>query len=465
MEGHRELRGWEDIAGYLGVKPRAAQNYEKDRGLPVHRVPGSRGRVFAYTDELDAWRNERTWNNGVPLGSQTTGKTESEARFLSDAPLLQEGRATPLSPRSRARFVIVAAVFLLAVAVVGFAVYMRGQPKSVGPTHYTLEGSLLTVFDQNNQELWKYSLPGVPSPRGKIGHPEVYPRELFVDLDGDGKNEFLYVFYDYQPNANKMRHILYCFRSTGKVMWTLKTGRVITTALGQRFGGEFFINALNALRRPRPDGGRIVVGSIHNYGWPYQVVLLTAAGKMVSEYWHPGWMWRMQLADLDGDGNEEVLLGGVNNSYLDHNTDGLPYEATLVVLDSRHMNGQGPAIDNSWAFKGLPRADETAVLLFRRLERLEDRNEFFRVMYLSVDDNRRVTLRLGARTDPNGMIGTSALFDFDRTLKLVNVVPEANLGERLLRGLKPGASIVQRQAWIQEHIGKVKYLKNKLGVH
>src|SRR5450755_2494667 len=49
------LDSWKAIADHLGREVRTIQRWERDRGLPVHRVPGDRGGVFAYTAELDRW--------------------------------------------------------------------------------------------------------------------------------------------------------------------------------------------------------------------------------------------------------------------------------------------------------------------------------------------------------------------------------------------------------------------------
>jgi TolB-like protein len=50
------LNSWKAIAAYLGREVRTAQRWAKSRDLPVHRLPGgARPRVFALTDEIDAW--------------------------------------------------------------------------------------------------------------------------------------------------------------------------------------------------------------------------------------------------------------------------------------------------------------------------------------------------------------------------------------------------------------------------
>jgi hypothetical protein len=43
----KELASWKEIADYPGVTVKTAQNWEKLRGLPVHRFPGRRGEVRA----------------------------------------------------------------------------------------------------------------------------------------------------------------------------------------------------------------------------------------------------------------------------------------------------------------------------------------------------------------------------------------------------------------------------------
>ena len=51
-----ELRGWKQIADYLRVSIRTAQNMEKDQRLPVRRGAGIKGQVFALTNEVEEWR-------------------------------------------------------------------------------------------------------------------------------------------------------------------------------------------------------------------------------------------------------------------------------------------------------------------------------------------------------------------------------------------------------------------------
>ncbi len=55
-EDERTLVSWKEIASFLNRAERTVKRWERDRGLPVHRVPGGeRGGVFAYPSELADW--------------------------------------------------------------------------------------------------------------------------------------------------------------------------------------------------------------------------------------------------------------------------------------------------------------------------------------------------------------------------------------------------------------------------
>jgi hypothetical protein len=55
----RPLRTWKEIASYLRVSVRTAQNWERDKGLPVRRVLGDKSQVRAVLEELDQWTRDQ----------------------------------------------------------------------------------------------------------------------------------------------------------------------------------------------------------------------------------------------------------------------------------------------------------------------------------------------------------------------------------------------------------------------
>jgi hypothetical protein len=54
------LDSWKEIAAYLGRGIRTVQRWEREEGLPVHRLlHEKRGSIYARRDELAAWWESR----------------------------------------------------------------------------------------------------------------------------------------------------------------------------------------------------------------------------------------------------------------------------------------------------------------------------------------------------------------------------------------------------------------------
>jgi len=110
-EGGR-LDSWKEIAGYLGRDLRTVRRWEKEKGLPVRRVPGGeRSAVFAYSEEIDEWLQ----SGRVELPG--TSQVANEGRLAWQ---IKSETSTPLGPSHRT---IIPGIALLIVlgAVLGFS--------------------------------------------------------------------------------------------------------------------------------------------------------------------------------------------------------------------------------------------------------------------------------------------------------------------------------------------------------
>lgn len=116
------LRSWKEIAAYLGVTVRTAQLWERQRGLPVRRLPGGRGGVSASTVELDEWRES-------PGGA------------------VEEPMPAAAAPSRRLKMGL-AAVALVIVASLG--VRVRNMPEG----DLRLDGQWLIFVDEEGRETW-----------------------------------------------------------------------------------------------------------------------------------------------------------------------------------------------------------------------------------------------------------------------------------------------------------------------
>ena len=76
----KRLDSWKEIAAFFERDERTVRRWEIERGLPVHRVPGSsRGVVYAFTDELEEWLRRKQ--------SQPAEAAESDPRQTAPGPV------------------------------------------------------------------------------------------------------------------------------------------------------------------------------------------------------------------------------------------------------------------------------------------------------------------------------------------------------------------------------------------
>lgn len=102
----RRLDSWKAIALHLGRTVRTVQRWEREQGLPVHRLSHNKqSSIYAFTDELDAWMAGRTPDAEQPLN-------EGSVRAHT-VPATTEHKVRP--PKTR---VISALAAVLAIAVV-----------------------------------------------------------------------------------------------------------------------------------------------------------------------------------------------------------------------------------------------------------------------------------------------------------------------------------------------------------
>ena len=117
--GDGRLDSWKEIAAYLKRDVTTVRRWEKREGLPVHRhLHETRDSVYAYTNELDAWRQGRHNHLGDPA-------TVNGGRAL-DAENGSPGRA-------RASWLAWTAAALFAISTISLAVVHFRHPQAVPP--------------------------------------------------------------------------------------------------------------------------------------------------------------------------------------------------------------------------------------------------------------------------------------------------------------------------------------------
>jgi hypothetical protein len=374
----RELSSWKEVAAYLGVSVRTAQNWEIEKQLPVNRLGSARGRISVTTAELDDWKQ----SNLQPA------RRPPDQRFL--------------------RWYAISLTTALLIALVVFAVHVVRE-RGRRPAAYRIEPGRLVVLDASGRELWNALFPELADATSYASSEQAgFRRAWFGDLDGDSQTEMLFVPV-LKPDSGSGRQPLICFSQDGAERWRFVPGRPVSTStekFERLFGVVNF--AVAPLRRGGPN--TVVAVSEHLMFYPAQVALLSSGGKLLREYWHSGHLPTVAVSDLDGDGNSEIYAAGVNNARK---------MATLVVLDPEHFGGAADERETpDYQIRGFPPGIEKSRILFPRtcLTNLHDVWNFASGLVL---DARAMTVTINE--DPH-WTHAGVYYHFDRRLRLTNVV-------------------------------------------
>jgi len=351
------LRGWKQIADYLGVSVRTAQFWEAERGLPVRRVPGGRSGVWADVEHLEAWRR----------GSEgrTLVENQEDSSLVSKSPLpdalkpgthaVQIGWRVLLAgwPDRRGRRFLVLALVFLAIGAMTFLLSNRdGRRKKLSkdvPARWLVERRLLAVMNTQGEVLWQHdfaddlAIPG----REKFWVPEPW----LGDIDDDGEVETIFAA------VGRTRSALICYSQSGAERWRFTPGRAVKTR--REDFRTFNIRNFQVFRPAVNKPPQLVAVSTNDPYYPCQIALLSSKGMVTSEYWHSGHIGttqsQLRVTDLDSDGKKEMLLCGISNSFK---------QATLVVLPSESLSGASVEEDQDYQLLGFGRPSERARILF-----------------------------------------------------------------------------------------------------
>jgi tetratricopeptide (TPR) repeat protein len=153
---NRRLDSWKEIASYFGRDERTVKRWEKGRGLPVHRLPGARGGVYAFSDELDLWMNNHPQRIPPPVeltNFQEPAEPVEESHGFAVAVKSAATESLPQQPPPvSSRTQLIAKVVIGALVVVAVALILFGVQKRVLATHARPKPPDLPVHTQHVPE-------------------------------------------------------------------------------------------------------------------------------------------------------------------------------------------------------------------------------------------------------------------------------------------------------------------------
>lgn len=128
--GRTRIDSWKEIAALFGRDERTVKRWEKERGLPVHRIPGgSRGSVYAFKEELTAWLEAKQQAGGADLSEPIELPVETPF----ESPIQNSGTANRVRLVVAAFVVLVTAGIILGVRHIQATVAKAHSKPSAGP--------------------------------------------------------------------------------------------------------------------------------------------------------------------------------------------------------------------------------------------------------------------------------------------------------------------------------------------
>jgi hypothetical protein len=367
--GPARLNGWKEIANHLGVTVRTAQLWEKHRGLPIHRLPGGgKPSVFSTTEELEAWIH---CNPDRP--APETRPTD--------------GRHAPSSGQLR----IVAIVATLVVISILAIIQIPSDPSTLVAEVATcsVEGQNVKALDATGGVIWLWSYEDM----GEVDREERSDRPecIVQDVNADGRSEVLFLYLGNDRYRNDARLICKTPGET-RSLWEHPLGRRL-----EKNGRVFSAAYIGRLVRPVEIRGtlHLIVVTRHSPSYPSEIVLLDArSGALVDRYSHPGHLENIALGDLDLDGTNELLVGGINNPGPG------PGRPVLILLDLPFTSEHGRS-RRSEDFFGNPGPQELLYLSLPRSDADEAAGLPAEVREVGISDEGVVTAVV---VSPNGRL-------------------------------------------------------------
>ncbi len=288
------VHGWKAIGVVLGRSVRTVQRWERELGLPVHRIKTADGQtIYARKSELEAWRTT------MDAAGQSVGTA-------STPPPPNISTETTSPPNIRRRILaIAAAVVLIAGAATYFALDVAG---STEVTSIRFEGGEVRGLDASESVVW--SKPFGRNMRMAGSVRDVGP--IRADLDGDGSDEFL---LGLAPNlslpdnhVNRPLDVLLCFRADGSLCGSASPH--LTIACGDKtFTGPWQITSYMVVGPP--SGRRVWMSVGHHTWWPGAVFEVDFARGAQPIYYQAGWV--TSVAEWTVRGTRYLVAGGVLN--------------------------------------------------------------------------------------------------------------------------------------------------------
>ena len=340
------LQGWKDIAAYLGRSVRAAQRWERELGLPVHRIKTTDGQtVYANRAEINAWRTSRDLPKAQ---ANDIEEAPAPAADSSDSPQPQPAPTPRASwPLRRWIWHALGAALTLAAGV-SLGKYTRA-PQAGGIVNVFAGGTKVVAMDAAGHQVWAHDMGRMV---GQLTWRSVSPSGNPEPVRRLGKDGPILMALRTIPGSQAIAtdDTLVAFDQKGRIRWQFSP-RATLTCGAKTFPPPWSISGvIVSTRGAHPTA---LVSVTHNTWWPSEVYEIDETGRATLRYRQAGWIW--SLAEWTVAGKRLLGIGGVLNEHA---------KASLTLIDLDGVPATAPHSDARFACDGSPQGQPLRVFLF-----------------------------------------------------------------------------------------------------
>lgn len=451
MQTQDRLESWKAISAHFNRTVRTVQRWERDLGLPVHRIPGrKRDMVYAVAGELDQWLRTREGARALAEPEEHdsgehasiangSGHSSIDGRpldanqpdaiaHLSTLPVSATGRDAGVEANAsrsggrRRRYIAAAVVFFVLGG--GAALALRSplrslmvRLKAAQPHDWKVTPQQLEVYDAQGRLLWArpFSDRLYPPTYERSRRVRELPLVAIEDLDGDGRKEVMFVTRFESPRADNS--VFYCLNYDGTERFTY------AHRTGVRFGKLDYnppFNPRGLVVTRDPDGrGKVWLSVLQEPEFPEVLLKLDDKGRVLSEFWHGGHLHA--LAEGSYRGKRVMFAGYVEND---------KRRSSMAVLDYYNATGFAPVEDPYYECSSCPAGRPLEFFIFPRSELSQEVNSLNYVEELFTGGNgiQVATRQTQPYHLPSGNAG-GLFYKFDVNLELSDAFHDASYPE------------------------------------
>lgn len=272
-----------------------------------------------------------------------------------------------LGARPWRRYLYFGIPFLAAGALLSLYL-LRQVPNHSDPVDFRIDGSEIIALGKNGHPLWRYDTRLANLADDKAYHSRFQlkknsssnhgvdlPWVMIKDINKDQKQEVLLCTRTTDDHGGGT---LLCLGNRGKELWRFQAGREMWCG-SRPYSSEYNTAGFDIMDIDDDGKMETVVISYQPPNWLMQLALLDSDGRARGEFWNSGHLTDFLLTDLNGNGQKELLVAGLNNEY---------EKGCLIVFDPENVAGGSPQLKQEFICRGLRPGTEKFYLLFPRTD-------------------------------------------------------------------------------------------------